>query len=142
MDGVCSTACVPNSANGCGDGLVCQPATVTGCGVCEDERGVGAPCDSVDDCPSRICAEQSGEAFCTVECSDEAPCPAGFNCEAVSASVSVCAPASKGAGGGGEGRSSSACAVHGAVAPGSNRIPGWAALALVLAAVFRRRPRP
>lgn len=45
-----------------------------------DPGSLGAVCAIGSECASKICVEYDGKKTCSQACSDESPCPAGFNC--------------------------------------------------------------
>ncbi len=85
----CSHACTTDSDCGRGDRFHCRD------GLCV--RGalasIGGGCIENGDCmDDTFCATRTGVSWCTTFCSDENPCPEGFDCTAVGDS-SICAPA-------------------------------------------------
>lgn len=135
LSGVCTldhgaTYCTRPCDEGCPSGFRCGD-TDTDSGVCvREERDLGQDCDLNEDCESGICAVAGEDRFCTQACSDEAPCPGGFEC-VTAGEASVCRETNRGAMRGGCG-----CA-----APGSMRAAHVAPLLLLLALLWRRRRR-
>jgi MYXO-CTERM domain-containing protein len=69
--------------------------TGVGVSVCApDAGGLGAECETNDDCLSGICADERDRLYCTRTCDPaSAPCPANFVCTATAdPTVSVCSP--------------------------------------------------
>jgi hypothetical protein len=83
----CSRAC--DGATPCPSGFVCGPSESDASVCVREERSLAQDCVDNSDCASRLCAASGSDSFCTQICSNDAPCPGGFDC--VSAGdVSVC----------------------------------------------------
>lgn len=94
--GVCTTPCIPGGTSGCAEGYSCQVGAAAGCGSCQRSGSLGDPCDTSDECTSRLCAELDGDGFCTELC-ESGSCPPGFTCDTGSG-VRVCVPDAGGLG--------------------------------------------
>lgn len=91
--GTCATPCIPGGATSCATGFTCQTGAAAGCGACKVAGGIGASCESNDDCASSLCATRDGDAgaFCTGICSSAEDCPRSFTCDSAG-DFSVCVP--------------------------------------------------
>ena len=117
----------------CSDGKICYNLQ------CWDDLpigGLGETCTSNAQCESRQCGSDGASMVCTESCSDEQPCPEGFDCVAAGGDASVCWPSSGGGGAGGGG--GGGCA---AVEPSSSTAMALFALMGLIAIMTPRRRR-
>jgi MYXO-CTERM domain-containing protein len=88
--GVCSTPCIPGGTASCAEGFACQVGAAAGCGSCQQSGSMGDPCETSEECTTRLCATIEGDGFCTSLC-DTGTCPTGFTCEDAGG-ARVCVP--------------------------------------------------
>ena len=89
--GRCTVPCTPGEEGTCPGSLVCQTSG-SGCGVCGEAGGVGAPCDVNEDCDARMCTQlPEGAPICTRRCTSDGDCPEGMTCDAMGTDR-VCVP--------------------------------------------------
>ena len=118
----------------------------------------GATCATDKECPAGKCVLSDAGGYCTRKCSDAAPCPEGYQCDAGAGGVCIAIPApDQGAGGGGVGGGAatstastkkkaapqvyevSDCAVHSPGADPTKPDPWFAGAAVSALALYARR---
>jgi MYXO-CTERM domain-containing protein len=121
---------------------------------------IGDACNGGSDCPSGYCMGDGTEVYCTRLCTDLAPCPEGYTCDAANTGVCVkeypepAEPEPSGAGGAGptstpkngnhaepDPGSAASCAVGRANTDPTKPIPWLTGLALGATIALARRRR-
>ena len=68
----------------CANGEACASGFSCLGGFClpgrDTEGGLGATCDSNDDCTTSSCASDGTSSYCTAQCDPNNSCPSGFDC--------------------------------------------------------------